>query len=65
MATSEARLIRIEEVQDRLGVSRSTVYSLVRKHSGFPRPVHIGRALRWRLSDIERWIEASESQEEM
>lgn len=60
MATSEARLIKIEEVQDRLGVSRSTVYSLVRKHSDFPRPVHIGRALRWRLSDIEGWIESQE-----
>lgn len=60
MATSEARLIRIEEVQDRLGVCRTTVYSLLKRDDTFPRPLHIGRALRWRLSDIEGWIESQE-----
>lgn len=49
------RLIRLPEVCELLGVSRSTVYKWVAENS-FPPPVRVSeRAVRWRIEDIQAW----------
>ena len=50
------RLLTRAEVQERCGITRTTVYRLMR--SGlFPEPLKIGpRAVRWPESEIEAWI---------
>lgn len=47
----EERLLRIEEVLDRLAISRATLYKEIRK-GRIPEPKKIGAASRWRNSDI-------------
>ena len=54
--TEETRLIRLPEVLRRLGCSRTTIYKLMRDET-FPKPVRYSRALTWKSTDIERWIE--------
>ena len=52
------RLIRRKELEDRIGLARSTIYRMINEGM-FPRPVRIGRrAVAWLESDIERWIAA-------
>lgn len=52
------RLLRIEDVADRLQVSRSMVWRLVR--DGSIRSIRIGRAVRFRASDIDLFINVNE-----
>lgn len=48
-------LIRLTELIELLGVSRSTIYKWVNEGT-FPSPVRISeRAVRWRTEDIEAW----------
>jgi len=46
-----------EEVADALGISRAHVFKL---HSGgrLPRPIRLGRAVRWPRKDLEEWLAA-------
>ena len=54
----EERLLRRREVEDITGLSRSTIYRMV-KTGQFPPPVRVGpKAVRWRLSDIIAWLES-------
>ena len=49
-------LLSTGAVAEILSLSKRTVHRL--KASGrVPRPVKVGGAVRWRLSDIEKWIE--------
>jgi prophage regulatory protein len=51
-------LLRIADVCEWLGISRTTVYLLLSKGS-FPEPVRLGsRTVRWRVDAIEAWREA-------
>jgi prophage regulatory protein len=53
-----SRFLRRRSVEDRTGLSRSTIYLYVQDGT-FPRPVRIGgRAVAWLESDIDAWIEA-------
>jgi excisionase family DNA binding protein len=52
-----ARLLRIDDVADRLAVSRSMAWKLVTY--GQIRSVRIGRAVRVRPADLEAYIEAA------
>jgi len=53
-----SRFLRRRSVEDRTGLSRSTIYLFVQSGT-FPRPVRIGgRAVAWLESDIDAWIEA-------
>ncbi len=53
-----SRFLRRRSVEDRTGLSRSTIYLFV-QNGTFPRPVRIGgRAVAWLESDIDVWIEA-------
>ena len=58
------RFMRMKEVLEMLSISRSTLYLWIRKGI-FPQPTLIGgsgtRAVRWRRSVIERWLETNQA----
>ena len=50
------RLIRLPEVQHRVGLGRSTIYRWMAAGK-FPKPVQLGGyAVAWLEDDIERWV---------
>ena len=50
------RLLRLREVVSIVGVSRATLYEMIRRGE-FPAPVRIGaRAVGWRQSEVQRWL---------
>ncbi len=52
------RLLRRPEVEQIVGAGTSTLYKMIRE-GNFPKPVKITTAaVRWRLSEINAWIEA-------
>lgn len=52
------RILRIAEVMEAVGLSRSTIYHLA-SIGQFPRQVRIGlKAVGWRESEIQAWIES-------
>ena len=49
-------IMRLPEVLQRTGLSRSTIYDMVGS-GDFPRQVKIGRrAVGWMSNDVDRWI---------
>ena len=55
-------LLKLQDVQALLGVSRSSVLRLVDAHR-FPAPIKIGERLsRWLASDVEDWIKQRASE---
>ena len=51
-----ARLLRLRDVQERVGLGRSTIYRWM-DDGTFPRPHSIGSyCVRWLESDIDEWI---------
>ena len=54
------RLLRVPEVETLAAMKKSKLYDLV-KQGQFPAPVRIGpRAVRWRLSAVQKWIDGLE-----
>lgn len=52
------KIIRLPELQDRLGLSRSTIYARLKSDESFPRKVSLGdRAIGFVESEIEDWIQ--------
>ena len=50
------RLLRRREVEQMVGLSRTSIYRLM-DSGDFPHPIRVGpRAVRWRLRDIEQWM---------
>ena len=49
-------LLTYEQIGERLGMNRVTIWKLIRKGE-FPKPLKIGRAVRFRESEIQQWIE--------
>lgn len=50
------RLIRLKEVQYRVGLGRSTIYRWMAEGK-FPKPVQLGGyAVAWAQEDIDAWI---------
>lgn len=50
------RLIRLKEVQHRVGLGRSTIYRWM-SEGRFPKPVQLGGyAVAWAQEDIDGWI---------
>lgn len=48
-------LIRLVDVCELLGISRSTIYNLL-ANGDFPEPVRVGqKAVRWQVNAIEAW----------
>jgi excisionase family DNA binding protein len=56
------QMIGCGDVAGILGVSRRTVWRLVSSHE-IPEPLRFGRSVRWRVADIERWIEERASRQ--
>ena len=57
----EDKLLRLREVVEITSLSRSTIYRMV-KTGQFPQSKQIGlRAVRWKLSDINAWIDSRTS----
>lgn len=49
-------IFRLPAVVAACGISRSTIYEMIRRGE-FPRPIKLGaRAVGWRRSDIEAWL---------
>jgi excisionase family DNA binding protein len=48
-------LLSIGDVANFLGVRKSTIYNWRYRKTG-PPALHVGGQLRWRLSDIEKWL---------
>ena len=48
-------LLRIDEVADRLAISRATTYRLIKR--GLLPTVHIGGAVRIPAAALERWLQ--------
>lgn len=55
-------LLSREQVEQRLGISRSGLRKLV-KQGAFPQPIQIGeRLIRWRLSTIDEFIASKDNE---
>ena len=52
-----APLLSVKQVATRINCSERTVYRLA-DSGDMPRPLKIGWLVRWRVSDIDKWIEA-------
>lgn len=53
---SQLRVIRLPEVKQRTGLSRSSIYRLMAE-SNFPQSCKLGeRIIAWVESDIDRWL---------
>jgi len=50
-------ILTVEQIAGRLQLKPSTVYELTRRRSRHPLPVlRVGKFLRFRWSEIERWL---------
>jgi prophage regulatory protein len=58
VSESKERLIRLDEVMSRTGLTRSLLYKLM-KESDFPKSITLaGSAVAWPESKIDSWIAA-------
>lgn len=54
---SSSKILRFPEVRERIGLCRSSIYAYIRAGE-FPQRVKLGpRAVGWRESEIDAWIE--------
>ena len=54
--SSPLQILRRKQVEEIVGLSRTTIYNLI-AHQSFPAPFPLGpRAVGWRKSDIEEWL---------
>lgn len=59
----QEKLLRLADVETAVGLKKSKLYSLIGE-GNFPRPVKLSkRSVRWKLSDIQKWIANLASQE--
>ena len=57
--STNARLIKVGEVAEILGIGTSTVWKYSKQNAGFPQPLPISaRSTRWRLSDVEKFVDS-------
>ncbi|MCL6555002.1 MAG: AlpA family transcriptional regulator [Burkholderiales bacterium] len=56
MAMEQTVILRLPELRKRIGLSRSSIYALVRQGK-FPRPISLSaRAVGWSLAEVEQWL---------
>ena len=56
------RILRRPKVQDRTGLSRSSLYAMMAAGT-FPKPIPLGpRAVGWAESEIAAWLEARKAE---
>lgn len=52
------KILRLKDVINQTGLSRSSIYAFMQKGK-FPLPIKLGeRAVGWRESDIDQWIDS-------
>lgn len=54
------RLIKIEDVLDQVGCSRSKLYLMI-QFEEFPAQIKLGRYSRWSQNEVQDWIEAQKN----
>ena len=60
MQAIDLKLLRLRQVLELTGLSRSSIYRLIGE-SAFPEPIRLGpRAVAWRVVDLHAWLEAPE-----
>lgn len=53
------QILRLQQLRARLGISRSSVYELLRGDHTFPRPVRLGkRVVGWIDDEIDEWLKS-------
>ena len=53
-----SRILRRKQVEERIGLARSSLYALIAANQ-FPRPVQLSvRAVGWREADVNAWLES-------
>jgi predicted DNA-binding transcriptional regulator AlpA len=53
----EDKLINLDQLSTQLGgIGRATIYRHIKHLPGFPEPVKVGAATRFRESDVQRFI---------
>jgi predicted DNA-binding transcriptional regulator AlpA len=63
VSDTERGLLSIKEVSEFVGLPISTIYSQRQRRVGIGAlGIPIGRHLRWRLSDIDTWLDAQVEQ---
>lgn len=61
---NQERLITLPELAAQLGgLSRASIYRHIRSLPGFPQPVKIGAATRFRMSEVQSFIRCSHDSE--
>jgi len=51
------QIIRRKDIEERLKISRSSIYPMM-SQGEFPKPVRLGRrAVGWKSTDIEKWLQ--------
>lgn len=56
-ATGGAVLVRLPDLMTLLGVSKSTVYHLLKSDPNFPKPLRLtGKAIAWPVAEVHAWI---------
>lgn len=55
-ATSQP--LRLSQVLEKTATKKSTFYEMVRRGE-FAKPYHVGRSSRWRQSDVDAWLRAT------
>ena len=51
-----SNLLRLQQVMDRTGLGRSSIYAMASK-GGFPKPIKIGlRSSAWLENEIKDWV---------
>ncbi|AWY20312.1 helix-turn-helix transcriptional regulator [Moraxella bovis] len=50
------RLITIKEVEKIIGFKKDFIYRNIKKNK-FPKQVNLDRSARWRLSEVQKWVE--------
>lgn len=57
------RILRRKQVEQRIGLARSSIYALIAKGE-FPKPIQLStRAVGWHEAAIEAWISSRESKD--
>ena len=61
MTDGSRRIVRRQEVERQTGLSRSSIYAYM-KDDKFPKQLKLGRrAVGWRQSEIDAWLESRET----
>lgn len=50
------KLLKLSDVEQTIKLKKDFIYNNIKKGT-FPKPIKIGNASRWKMSEIQKWIE--------